>query len=129
LDPLLAPLIGLPASVVTKPLVAPALSAFGCEEAGALAAKPVSSADHQRLEEAGYRPKISFGERVIWERQLMAILTHASWNTFYSAALIRLFSARSVLGSYLNPTIAAGALALVLVVLTRGRLPYPPEAA
>jgi hypothetical protein len=39
-----------------------------CEEAGALAAKPVSSADHQRLEEAGYRPKISFGERVIWER-------------------------------------------------------------
>jgi hypothetical protein len=39
-----------------------------CEEAGALAAKPASSADHQRLEEAGYRPKISFGERVIWER-------------------------------------------------------------
>jgi hypothetical protein len=38
------------------------------EEAGALAAKTVSSADHKRLEEAGYRSKISFGERVIWER-------------------------------------------------------------
>ena len=68
LDPLFGPVMGLPASVLTKPLVAPALSAFGCEEAGALAAKPVSSADHQRLEEAGYRPKISFGERVVWER-------------------------------------------------------------
>ena len=32
------------------------------------AAKPVSSADHRHLEEAGYRPKISFGGRVIWER-------------------------------------------------------------
>jgi len=32
------------------------------EEAGALAALlPVPSADHRRLEEAGYRPKISFG--------------------------------------------------------------------
>ncbi len=60
---------------------------------------------------------------------LMAILTHASWNTFYSAALIGLFPTRSVLGSYLNLTIAAGALALVLVVLTRGRLGYRPEAA
>jgi hypothetical protein len=39
-----------------------------CEGAGVLAAKSLSSADHQRLEEAGYRPKISFGERVIWER-------------------------------------------------------------
>ena len=39
-----------------------------CEEAGALGAKPVSSADHQRLEEAGYKSKISFGGRVIWER-------------------------------------------------------------
>ena len=39
-----------------------------CEEAGALGAKLVSSADHQRLEKAGYRPKISFGGRVIWER-------------------------------------------------------------
>jgi membrane protease YdiL (CAAX protease family) len=55
---------------------------------------------------------------------LMAILIHASWNTFYSAALIQLFPARSVLGSYLNLTIAAGALALVVVVLTGGRLGY-----
>jgi len=39
-----------------------------CEETGALAAKLVSNADHQRLEEAGYKPKISFGGRVIWER-------------------------------------------------------------
>jgi hypothetical protein len=50
----------------------------------------------------------------------MAILTHASWNTFYSAALIGkspigLFPARGVLGSYLNLTIAAGVLTLVLV--------------
>ena len=55
---------------------------------------------------------------------LMAILIHASWNTFYSAALIQLFPAPSVLGSYLNLTIAAGALALVVVVLTGGRLGY-----
>jgi membrane protease YdiL (CAAX protease family) len=55
---------------------------------------------------------------------LMAILIHASWNTFYSAALIQLFPAPSVLGSYLNLTIAAGALALVIVALTRGRLGY-----
>jgi membrane protease YdiL (CAAX protease family) len=55
---------------------------------------------------------------------LMAILVHASWNTFYSAALVGLFPAPSVLGSYLNLAIAAGALALVLVVLTRGRLGY-----
>jgi len=60
---------------------------------------------------------------------LMAILTHASWNTFYSAALIGLFPARSVLGSYLNLTIAACALALVLVAITRGRLGYRPEAS
>jgi hypothetical protein len=53
---------------------------------------------------------------------LMAILTPASWNTFYSAALIGLFPARSVLGSYLNLTIAACLLAVVLVALTRGRL-------
>ncbi len=38
------------------------------EEAGALALLPVSSGDHRRLEEAGYRPKISLGGRVIWER-------------------------------------------------------------
>ncbi len=38
------------------------------EEAGALAALRVSSAAHQRLEEAGYKPKVSFGKRVIWER-------------------------------------------------------------
>ena len=55
---------------------------------------------------------------------LMAILVHASWNTFYSAALIQLFPAPTVLGSYLNLTIAAGVLALVLVAVTRGRLGY-----
>jgi hypothetical protein len=54
----------------------------------------------------------------------MAILVHASWNTFYSAVLIQLFPAPSVLGSYLNLTIAAGALVLVLVTVTRGRLGY-----
>jgi uncharacterized protein len=54
----------------------------------------------------------------------IAILVHASWNTFYSAALIGLFPAPSVLGSYLNLTIAAGALTLALVALTRGRLGY-----
>ena len=58
---------------------------------------------------------------------LMAILVHASWNTFYSAALIQLFPAPSVLGSYLNLTIAAGALALVLIAVTRGRLSYQEE--
>jgi uncharacterized protein len=58
----------------------------------------------------------------------MAILTHASWNTFYSTALIGLFPARSVLGSYLNLAIAACALALVLIAVTRGRLGYRPEA-
>ena len=58
---------------------------------------------------------------------LMAILVHATWNTFYSAALIRLFPAPSVLGSYLNLTIAAGALALLVVALTRGRLGYREE--
>ncbi len=60
---------------------------------------------------------------------LIAVLTHASWNTFYSAALIGLFPVRSVLGSYLNLTIAAGAMALVIILLTRGRLGYRPEAA
>ena len=55
---------------------------------------------------------------------LIAILVHASWNTFYSAALIQLFPAPSVLGSYLNLTIAAVAVAVVLVALTRGRLGY-----
>ncbi len=55
---------------------------------------------------------------------LMAILIHASWNTFYSAALIQLFPAPSVLGSYFNLTITAGMLALVVVVLTGGRLGY-----
>jgi hypothetical protein len=54
----------------------------------------------------------------------MAILVHATWNTFYSAALIGLFPAPSVLGSYLNLTIAAGAVAVVIVALTGGRLGY-----
>jgi uncharacterized protein len=60
---------------------------------------------------------------------LMAVLTHASWNTFYSAALIGLFPARSVLGSYLNLTIASCALVLVLIAVTRGRLGYRPNAS
>jgi uncharacterized protein len=59
---------------------------------------------------------------------LMAILVHASWNTFYSAALIGLFPARAVLGSYSNLTIAAWVLALVLIAVTRGRLGYRPES-
>ena len=58
---------------------------------------------------------------------LMAILVHASWNTFYSAALIQHFPAVSVLGSYLNLTIAACALAVVIVALTGGRLGYKQE--
>ena len=58
---------------------------------------------------------------------LMAILVHASWNTFYSAALIQLFPAPSVLGSYLNLTIAACALAVVIVALTGGRLGYKQQ--
>jgi membrane protease YdiL (CAAX protease family) len=60
---------------------------------------------------------------------LMAILTHASWNTFYSAALIGLFPARSVLGSYVNLTIASCVLALVIIALTRGQLGYRPETS
>lgn len=60
---------------------------------------------------------------------LLAVLTHASWNTFYSAALIGLFPARSVLGSYVNLTIASCGLALVLIVLTWGRLGYRSEPA
>jgi membrane protease YdiL (CAAX protease family) len=60
---------------------------------------------------------------------LMAILTHATWNTFYSAALVEVFPASAVVGSYLNLTIAAGALALGLLALTRGRLGYRPEAS
>ncbi len=58
---------------------------------------------------------------------LVAVLVHASWNTFYSAALIQLFPAPSVLGSYLNLTIAACALALLVVALTGGRLGYKQE--
>ncbi len=58
---------------------------------------------------------------------LMAILVHAPWNTFYSAALIGLFPARAVLGSYSNLTIAAWVLELVLIAVTRGRLGYRPE--
>jgi membrane protease YdiL (CAAX protease family) len=58
---------------------------------------------------------------------LMAILVHASWNTFYSAALVQLFPTPSVLGSYLNLTIASCALAVVIVALTGGRLGYQQE--
>jgi membrane protease YdiL (CAAX protease family) len=59
---------------------------------------------------------------------LMAIVVHASWNTFYATSLIRLFPSPAVLGSYLNLTIAACALALVLIVATRGRLGCQNEA-
>ena len=59
----------------------------------------------------------------------MAILVHASWNTFYSAALIRLFHSPIVLGSYLNLAIAACALALALIAATRGRIGYREEIA
>jgi hypothetical protein len=57
----------------------------------------------------------------------MAILVHASWNTFYSTALIRLFHSPIVLGSYANRAIAACALALVLIAATRGRMGYREE--
>jgi membrane protease YdiL (CAAX protease family) len=71
---------------------------------------------------------------IIWvvnntrESVLMAILVHASWNTFYATSLIRLFPIRAVLGSYSNLTIAACALALVLIAATRGRLGCQNEA-
>jgi membrane protease YdiL (CAAX protease family) len=58
----------------------------------------------------------------------MAILVHASWNTFYSAALIRLFHSPIVLGSYANLAIAGSALALVLIAATRGRMGFREEA-
>jgi uncharacterized protein len=60
---------------------------------------------------------------------LMAILTHATWNTFYSAALVEVFPAPAVVGSYLNLTIAAWALVLVIIAVTRGRLGYRAKAS
>jgi uncharacterized protein len=59
---------------------------------------------------------------------LMAILTHATWNTFYSAVIVEAFPAPVVVGSYLNLTIAGWVLALALIAFTRGRLGYRPEA-
>jgi membrane protease YdiL (CAAX protease family) len=59
---------------------------------------------------------------------LMAILVHASWNTFYATSLIRLFPTPAVLGSYSNLTIGACALALVLIAATRGRMGCQDEA-
>ena len=59
----------------------------------------------------------------------MAILTHATWNTFYSAVLVAVFPAPAVVGSYLNITIAAWALVLVIIAVTRGRLGYRPEVS
>ena len=53
---------------------------------------------------------------------LMAILVHASWNTFYVTSLIRLFPTPAVLGSYSSLTMAACALAFVLIAATRGRM-------
>jgi hypothetical protein len=57
----------------------------------------------------------------------MAILVHASWNSFYAASLIQLFPTPAVLGSYSNLTIAAWTLALALIAATRGQLGYQPE--
>ena len=58
----------------------------------------------------------------------MAILTHATWNAFYSAALVEVFPAPAVVGSYLHLVIGGWVLALALIALTRGRLGYRPEA-
>jgi membrane protease YdiL (CAAX protease family) len=57
----------------------------------------------------------------------MAILLHASWNTFYATALVRLFRSPIVVGSYANLAIAACALALLLIAVTRGRMSYREE--
>jgi uncharacterized protein len=59
---------------------------------------------------------------------LMAILTHATWNTFYSAVIVEAFPAPSDVDSYLNLTIDACVLALVIIAVTRGRLGYRAEA-
>jgi membrane protease YdiL (CAAX protease family) len=53
---------------------------------------------------------------------LMAILVHASWNTFYAASLIRLFPTPAVLGSYSNLAIAAWVVAVVIIAATKGRM-------
>jgi membrane protease YdiL (CAAX protease family) len=58
----------------------------------------------------------------------MAILVHASWNTFYAVALVQLFPSPTVLGSYFNLTIGACALALVIIAVTRGRMGYRRKA-
>ncbi len=55
---------------------------------------------------------------------LMAILVHASWNTFYAVCLVRVFRAPAVLGSYLNLTLAASVLALLLIAVTGGQIGY-----
>jgi hypothetical protein len=48
-------------------------------------------------------------------------------GTRFMPALVQLFRAPAVLGSYLNLTMAAWVLALVLVAATRGRIGYRPE--
>ncbi len=58
----------------------------------------------------------------------MAILVHASWNTFYAAGLVQVFHSPVVLGSYLNLAIAACVLALVITASTWGRMGYREEA-
>ena len=63
-----------------------------------------------------------------WNSIFMAILVHASWNTFYAVALVQLFPSPTVLGSYFNLTIGACALALVLIAVTRGQMGYYREA-
>lgn len=60
---------------------------------------------------------------------LMAILVHASWNTFYAACLVRLFHAPDVLGTYLNLTLAASILALLIIATTHGQIGYRPTTA
>jgi hypothetical protein len=53
---------------------------------------------------------------------------YASWNTFYATALVRVFPSPIVLGSYLNLAMAACALALVIVAVTRRQMGYGKEA-
>jgi membrane protease YdiL (CAAX protease family) len=57
---------------------------------------------------------------------LMAILAHGSVNTA-GAAVYTLFPARAVTGSIAGFVIGFGVAAVVIVVLTRGRLGYRPD--
>jgi uncharacterized protein len=59
---------------------------------------------------------------------LLVILAHASTDAFGAAILYKVFPAKVVSGSLVNFVIGFGAVALLLVALTRGRLGYRPEA-